>query len=449
MGYLKISLFCSLLFILIVVNVSAVPAIKYNRSSIPMLEFGNSPLIEKIEWGYTMGRADYQFPISNLDTPDISVNFVMLGRAHSKNPPSMISTTTLARNENTGEWEVVGKSTPDMIKAASSKAASSNSSGTYLAGIDEYLDPPITQRIYFKVNYSITNPDISHFSPLIFELGQWPKNVGNKRIDDIVNVPISDPTVVYGNDKALIISENSNRFNYVFRNINDSYYLYVEKPIHGPEKDKLELSLFPALITFDVRVDEVDVGNLRDSLSFKPALAFNISNKMVNQLKFTYSSKNGEVTDNINLDENGQIVFAKYVHPEGHKELYPFDSYIAKIDVYPPLLVKEEQNIEMPYGSDLVGNVRIENDEIFIELTRPLSVLIIYFGLLSFSLILIAFAIHSKDFSLLFGLGILLQVIGLGMTSNRGYANSIGSLISLIVIIVTFWIILNRNSFIN
>ncbi|WP_153020021.1 hypothetical protein [Methanoculleus horonobensis] len=449
MDYVKISLICSLLFIFIIVNVSAVPAIKYNRNSIPTLEFGNSPLIEKIEWGYTMEREDYQFPISNLDTPDISVDFVLLGRAHSKNPPSMISTTTLARNEKTGEWEVVGKSTPDMIKAASSKAASSNSSGTYLAGIDEYLDPPIAQRIYFEVNYSITNPDISHFSPLIFELGQWPKNVGNKRIDDIINVPISDPTVVYGNDKALIISETSNWFNYIFKNINGSYYLYVEKPINEPEKGKLKLSLFPALITFHVRIDEVDIGNLRDSLSFKPTLAVNISNKGVNQLKFTYPSKNSAITDNIGLDANGQIVFAKYVYPEGNKIWYPFDNYVAKIDVYPPLLVKEEQNVEMPYGSDLIGSVQIENDEIYIKLTRPPGVLIIYFGLLLISLVPMALAIYLKDFSFLFGLGVLLQVIGIYITSNRGYVNSIGSLISLIVIIVTFWIILNRNSFIN
>ncbi|MEA2033607.1 MAG: hypothetical protein U9N41_08510 [Euryarchaeota archaeon] len=189
--------------------------------------------------------------------------------------------------------------------------------------------------------------------------------------------------------------------------------------------------------------------DISTSLRIKPELNFEISDKDIDQLNFTYESDSNTITKNKKLESDGNIKFDEKVFTEGDKIWYPFDSYKAEITVEPPLLINEEKNLDMLLGSEFEGNLQIDNNKIDISIQRSVRSKIKYFIPLVVFILLFSYAIISKQSFFVF-VGLFIgQFFVWYVINNPGYFNSFGSLVSIITFIISLWIFINRNALIQ
>ena len=202
----------------------------------------------------------------------------------------------------------------------------------------------------------------------MFELGKWPKYINGKNINDSLNISIYENNlIIHGTEKVLIFYKNSNSFYYKLFQNNGNYYLSIQESQVNKNTGELIIRFRPITIETDIRIiDILPPANLYSSFRLKPELTFKSSNNDIDILDFTYKSESINKT----LQSDGTIRFDELLELEGEKIWYPFDSYCTEIIVEPPLLLKEDKNIDMPEGSDFKGKLHTEHNKIKISIKR-------------------------------------------------------------------------------
>ena len=418
--------------------------LKYNKGAYPVFEFMDAPLIYSMKGSYQINDTVISGNISNHYDSNIKLKYILFGRKYIQNPPTVTIGPAEQYNKFTGQWEVIEKT--ETLKNSEGTELHRKTELSSLSSINSYLNNPSTLT-EFPVEYEIFNNDMKYFTPFIFELGDWPKYIGGKNIDDSLDGTIyEDDLIIYGAEKVLIIVKDSKSFYYKINKNNGHYYLSIQTKIEDKQEGRLKIIFRPLRITNEIKnIDILPPTNIYTSLKLKPELIFEISNKDIDQLNFTYKSDSNIITKNKQLESDGKIKFDEIVLLEGDKIWYPFDSYKTEITVEPPLLINEEKDLDMIHGSDFEGNLLINNNKIDISIQRSVVDKIKYFIPLIGLIILFSYAIISKQ-PVFWFVGIFIgQFIGWYVTNNRGYFNSFGSFVSIIAFTISLWIFINRD----
>ena len=418
--------------------------LKYNKGAYPVFEFMDAPLIYSMKGSYQINDTVISGNISNHYDSNIKLKYILFGRKYIQNPPTVTIGPAEQYNKSTGQLEVIEKT--EILKNSGGTELHRKTELSSLSSINSYLNNPSTLT-EFPVEYEIFNNDMKYFTPFIFELGDWPKYIGGKNIDDSLDGTIyEDDLIIYGAEKVLIIVKDSKSFYYKINKNNGHYYLSIQTKIEDKQEGRLKIIFRPLRITNEIKnIDILPPTNIYTSLKLKPELIFEISNKDIDQLNFTYKSGSNIITKNKKLESDGKIKFDEIVLLEGDKIWYPFDSYKTEITVEPPLLINEEKDLDMIHGSDFEGNLLINNNKIDISIQRSVVDKIKYFIPLIGLIILFSYAIISKQ-PVFWFVGIFIgQFIGWYVTNNRGYFNSFGSFVSIIAFTISLWIFINRD----
>ncbi|MCJ7650955.1 MAG: hypothetical protein MUP85_20275 [Candidatus Lokiarchaeota archaeon] len=418
--------------------------LKYNKDGYPVFEFLDAPLIYSMKGSYQINDTILSGNISNHHDSNINLKYILFARKYILNPPTVTIGPAEQYNKSTGQWEVIDKT--ETQKNIETTDIPSKKESSSLSGINYYLNKPSTLT-EFPVEYEIFKNDVKYFTPFIFELGNWPKYIGGKNIDDSLDGTIyEDDLIIYGTEKVLIFVKDSESFYYKVNKNNGYYYLSIQTKIEDKQKGKLKIIFRPLRIRAEIKnIDTLPLTNIYSSLKIKPELNFEISSKDIDQLNFTYKSDSNTITKNKKLESDGKIRFDEPVLTEGNKIWYPLDSYNAEITVEPPLLINEEKNLDMIIESDFEGNLQINNNKIDISIQRSVMAKLKYFLPLISLILLFGIAIISKQPVFAF-VGLFIGQFSLWyFIKNPGYFNSFGSLVSIITLIISLWIFINRN----
>ena len=419
--------------------------LKYNKDEYPVFEFLDAPLIYSMKGSYQINDSIISGNISNHQDSNVKLKYVLFGRKYIRNPPTVTVGPEQHYNKSTGEWEAIEKTeTPKNSEGTDLNRKPELSS---LSSIYSYLNKPSTLT-EFPVEYEIFNADVNYFTPFIFELGDWPKYIGGENIDDSLDNPIyKNDLIIYGAEKVLIFVKDSESFYYKIDQNDGHYYLSIQKKIEDKQKDRLKIIFRPLEVRNEIKnIDILPLAILSSSLRIKPELNFEISDKDIDQLNFTYKSDSNTITKNKQLESDGKIKFDEIVLTEGNTIWYPLDSYKTEITVEPPLLINEEKNLDMILGDGFEGNLQINNNKIDIFIQRSSVTKIIYFLLLIGFIILFVYAIISKQ-PVFWFVGLFIgQFVVWYFSNNLRYINSFGSFISIIIFIISLWIFFNRDA---
>ena len=422
--------------------------LKYNKGAYPVFEFMDAPLIYSMKGSYQINDTVISGNISNHYDSNIKLKYILFGRKYIQNPPTVTIGPAEQYNKFTGQWEVIEKT--ETLKNSEGTELHRKTELSSLSSINSYLNNPSTLT-EFPVEYEIFNNDMKYFTPFIFELGDWPKYIGGKNIDDSLDGTIyEDDLIIYGAEKVLICVKDSESFYYKVNKNNGHYYLSIQTKIENKQKGKLKIIFRPLRIRTEIKnIDTSPLTNIYSSLKIKPELNFEISDKDIDQLNFTYESNSNTITKNKKLESDGKIKFDEPVLTEGNKIWYPFDSYKTEITVEPPLLINEEKNLDMILGSEFEGKLQIDNNKIDISIQRSVRSKIQYLLPLIGLIILFSCAIVSKQPVFAF-VGLFIGQFSLWyVIRHPGYFNSFGSVISIILLIISVWIFFNRNALIK
>ncbi len=418
--------------------------LKYNKGAYPVFEFLDAPLIYSMKGSYQINDTVISGNISNHYDSNIKLKYILFGRKYIQNPPTVTIGPAEQYNKFTGQWEVIEKT--ETLKNSEGTELHRKTELSSLSSINSYLNNPSTLT-EFPVEYEIFNNDMKYFTPFIFELGDWPKYIGGKNIDDSLDGTIyEDDLIIYGAEKVLIFVKDSKSFYYKVNKNNSHYYLSIQTKIEDKQEGRLKIVFRPLRIRTEIKnIDTSPLTNIYSSLRIKPELNFEISDKDIDQLNFTYESDSNTITKNKKLESDGKIKFDEPVLTEGNKIWYPFDSYKTEITVEPPLLINEEKNLDMILGSEFEGKLQIDNNKIDISIQRSVRSKIQYLLPLIFLIILFSCAIIFKQPVFTF-VGLFIGQFSLWyVIRHPGYFNSFGSLISIILLIISLWIFINRN----
>lgn len=273
-------------------------------------------------------------------------------------------------------------------------------------------------------------------------MGTWPKFINDTDIDRILDSTINQDVIIYGDNHILIVRKDSKEFNYKINKNNENYLLSIGREIERPVVGTLNVYLRPVVSNFRVEIEEVNWGSFNEPLSFRPKLVLNVSDKNITTFKFTYQSANGYIPIDLDLNRYGEIEFVKTIYPKGKEILYPFDSYTSQINVYPPLLNRDVIAIGMPYGSQFIGELKTDNNKFTMTLKRDPISIITYFGLLLIPLIPLLIGIYYNQTSIFTITSVIIAVVLFFVNKNLRYVNSIGSILSIIILLVLIWIFL-------
>ena len=244
----------------------------------------------------------------------------------------------------------------------------------------------------------------------------------------------------------MIFVKDSESFYYKVNKNNGHYYLSIQTKIEDKQKGRLKIIFRPLRIRAEIQnIDISPLTNIYSSHKIEPKLNFEISDKDIDQLNFTYESDFDTTTETKKVESDGKIKFDGAVLPKGNKIWYPFDTYNAEITVEPPLLMNEEKNLDPLLGNDFEGNLQINSNKINIFIQRSVKTKLKYFlRLIGFILIFsIAIIFKQPDFTFI---GLLISLLlPWYFINNMGYFNSFGSLSSIITLIISLWIFINRN----
>lgn len=420
--------------------------LKCNKGTSPVFEFMNAPLIYSIKSSYQINDTLLSRNISNHHDSNIILKYIFFSRKYVETPPTWAPDGPVEQyNISTGQWEVADKTESqkniDMVDVQSKKEISS------LSGINSYLNTPSTLT-EFPVEYEVFNDDVKYLTPFIFELGDWPKYIGGKNIDESLGDTIyEDDLIIYGTEKVLIFVKDSESFYYKVNKNNGHYYLSIQTKIEDKQKGRLKIIFRPLRIRSEIKnIDLSPLTNIYSSYKIEPKLNFEISDKNIDQLNFTYESDFDTTTKTKQVESDGMIKFDDAVITKGNKIWYPFDTYNAEITVEPPLLIYEEKNLDMLLGNDFEGKLQIDNNKIDIFIQRNVKSKIEYLLPLIALIILFGCAIISKQPVFTY-IGLFIGQFSLWyVIKHPGYLNSFGSLISIITLIISLWIFINRNA---
>ena len=155
--------------------------LKYNKDESPVFEFLDTPLIYSMKGSYQINDSIIIGNISNHQDSNIKLKYILFGRKYIRDPPTVTFGPEEQYNESTGQWEVTNKT--EIQKSIGTVDVPSKNELSSLSGINSYLNKPSTLT-EFPVDYEILNSNVKYFTPFIFELGDWPKYIGGKNIDD-------------------------------------------------------------------------------------------------------------------------------------------------------------------------------------------------------------------------------------------------------------------------
>ena len=426
--------------------------ITYNENKKPTFEYKNSPLIETMQGYYLSNNSTIggkinlsKYPKLTLVSPingrfwyadsNVSLNYEMM--AGIVGIPIKVG-PELSFNKSTGQIDAAEPENDEWTTSYGAEELSSQNS---------YLNK-VSWLVSFTLHYEILNDDVNYITPFVFELGKWPKYIYGKNINDSLNISIYENNlIIHGTDKVLIFYKNSNLFYYKLFQNNGNYYVSIQESQVNKNKGELLITVRPIIIETDIRIiDILPPANLYSSLRLKPELTFKSSNNVIDNLDFTYKSESITITKNKKLQSDGTIRFDELLELEGDKIWYPFDSYYTEIIVEPPLLLKEDKNIDMPEGSDFNGKLQKEHNKITIYVERSFISIINYIFPLIGIIVLFILGLKFKQSHLWF---VDLSIGGFFIwyiSNNSEHIISIGSFISIFLLIISIIIIKKRSS---
>lgn len=418
-----------LILLLFMVPALADEDLRYNKNSCPVFEFLDSPLIYTMRGSYQINNTTISGNISNYRDSNIKLDYLLKGRKVAPGIKIKFGPTE-HYNESTKQVEVIPYTGSDEWTELHFE--------TELSSINSYLNKPSIQAD-FSVNYDIFNSEVEYLTPFIFELGEWPQYIGGKNIENLLDNPVKeDFLLIYGTEKVLIFYKDSKSFYYKITRKDNQYFLEIEKKVDEVSNGSLNIFFRPFRIKHQIKnLDILPPANIYSSLRLRPELVFEISNKDINQLNFSYLIDSNKTTKNKELESDGTIKFDELVDLDGNKIMYPFDSYIAKINVEPPLLISEVKEIDMPAGCEFEGKLKIAQNNIEISIERSTKERFKYIiSLISFIIILVLSIIYNKPFlwyiEFFIGAYFVWYVV-----SNIGYLISFGSITSLVVLVIS------------
>jgi hypothetical protein len=400
----------------------------YNKNSTPVFTLKGESLIFSMKGSYDLQNTTLSGDISDFQDENIKLDYLLFG--HNVVPGVFI-----------GPFCTVNQITNQIDPDCASREANASEwhelrYETEMEGLDSYLNSPSLQQD-FSVNYEILNQNVTKISPFIFNLGTWPTNVNEKSIDELLNKKTqANRLIIYGSDKALILSKDDTDFIYLFTKEKENYVLSIENVNPNIGKKRLSLFFRPVSVQYEINISDLFPKDMRESKSFKPQFKINISNKNIQQLNFTYNEK----TTPHKIATDGYITFDDWVEPIGDVHWYPIDSYKSEILVYPPLLINDTKNLDMPLNSGFNGEMEIQNNKITILLFRSQPIIWYQFAVIFFSslILILSLLLKPKEFlhmtiAFIVFLATNTYII---ITFFLNHLFSVGSVISFIVVIL-------------
>jgi hypothetical protein len=456
--------------------------LSFNKDGNPVFTLRNESLINSFNASYFLGNKIIERPFSQLSDEKLFLAYIIVGKKY------------LGNKVNTG-----GSCLPTIFAYEDDYAApsicmdvwtASPNSGviipetliyysTTIPEIDEYMNSP-SYETEILVNYSIKDPKITRVAPITLNLGKWPVSVNEEKITDVFNKPIKNDTIlIFGSNTSMILNKgdtnivglslvagsenytgstrlisiprNNPDFSYLFYEYRDNYFLRIERTTQIQE-GILSLTFRPIKIVFAINIEDPIVENTLnfldkspDRLKFKPNLQINISNSNIRQLNFKFLSNGNTKISNISLDQNGTYSFSQYLDANGNSFFYPFDHYTSNIEVNPPLLISNQEEIPTQSNSGFNAIIKINYKTISFDLSRSIESLIGFFcGLLLILIGIIALFIKPGKNSVLFLsiFGVIVSIISLFNTNGFNRIFSIGTIIiisSILIIIVIYY----------
>lgn len=478
-----------IIFLIIILFVSSIIGfveghqnLSYHKYGYPVFTIGNEPLIYSYNTSYSLGNTKYERPFYSSSDDNLLLAYSITGKKY------------LGRQVRLGnscvplQFYDVQVNAPYSICVSTEQIAPNGTTlipevmvyySTTIPEIDEYVNNPSFEG-EILVHYNITNPKISEVSPIILNLGKLPIRVNDERIEDVLNKPISNDTIlVFGSNTSMILNKGDSNmaavsttagsvnylgsmqllsvprinpnFSYIFYKDNGNYFVKIQRMTQIQEGT---LALTFRLIQIDYAIKIVDpiientlnfLDIAPERLRFKPNLQINISNNEIHQLNFKFLKDGNMKSQNITLDQNGNYLFNEYIDAYGNSFSYPFDYYTSKITVSPPLLVSDRKDISTQSNSGFNADIEINYNDIIFKLSRSLeSVIAFLIGLITVSIgLMYLFFKPETDIRIIFLsiVGVIISIISLLTLNGLNHIISIGSIlifISLVFIVVIY-----------
>jgi hypothetical protein len=470
------------IFLIIILFVSSIIGIveghqnlSYHKYGYPVFTIGNEPLIYSYNTSYSLGNTKYERPFYSSSDDNLFLAYSISGKKY------------LGRQVRLGDSCIplqfydVQVNAPYSICVSTEQIAPNGTTlipevmvyySTTIPEIDEYVNNPSFEG-EILVHYNITNPKISEVSPIILNLGKLPIRVNDERIEDVLNKPISNDTIlIIGSNTSMILNKgNSNLagistisgsvnytgpkqllsvprtnpdFSYIFYKNNGDYFVKIQR-ITQIQEGILSLTFRLIQIDYSIKIVDPIIENTLnfldiapERLRFKPNLQINISNNEIHQLNFSFVNDGNPKYRNITL-QNGTYIFNEYVDANGNSFLYPFDHYISKITVNPPLLITDRKDIPTQSNSGFNADIEIDYNDITFTLSRSLeSIIFFLIGIITVIISFFGLFIKSeKDVRILLlsFVGVLISISSLLTTNGFNHIISLGSILILISII--------------
>lgn len=455
----QISFFICFLFIISFIGiVDGHQNLSFHKYGYPEFTIGNTPLIYSYSTSYSLDNTKYERPYYSSSDKNLFLAYSITGKKY------------LGRQVRVGDTCVplqfaeIQVNAPYSICMSTEMRAPNGTTiipevmvlySTTIPEIDEYVNNPSFEG-EIAVHYNVTNPKISEVSPIILNLGNIPIRVNDEKIEDILNKPIFNDTIlVFGSNTSLIfnkgdstkagistisgsvnytepkkllsVSRTNPDFSYIFYRDNDDYYVKIQRMTHIQE-GTLALTFRLIQIDYSINIEDPTVDNTYNfldnapkRLSFKPNLQINISNNEIHQLNVTFLKNGSTEKKSIPLDQNGTYYFNDLMEAYGEPWLFPFDSYTSRIVVSPPLLISNHRDILTPENSGFNADIEIDYKNIFFNFSRP---------------------VESK---IGFLASVILVIIGIIYLRLKPESDNILKVISIIAVIVSIFTFLNSN----
>ncbi|MBT8507055.1 hypothetical protein AZH53_01250 [Methanomicrobiaceae archaeon CYW5] len=423
----------------LIASASSNPNLIYNKNEKPVFQYDDIPIIVSQQGSYQIGENTYGGDILNHTDENIEFEYLLYGiTVTDENTTFSIGTP----ERNDGNFPDLSEEKTTISNFDQDKIQNTSSINTYKTrtdGINSFLTQKIGKQANFKVKYKIKNENINHVSPFIFELGKWPIFVGENKIEDTLDLIISENFLyIYGEGIAVVFNKNTDEFYYIFREINESYYLIIQRKTIGKEEKSLEIYFRPVFVKADIKIDDIYPGKISENLKVLPEITVSLNETQISKIQFKYYSADEQINSTKDISANSKIDFKEWIIPKSNGFYYPFESYSTEIEVYPPLLIPEEKAIETPYKSELDGTAKISSDKIEIILKRTNKEIFSYFGwLLLIFFLPLFFAYFCNEYTKIFFLISIFSFVYFFFKENLSHFLSIGSMISLTLLITS------------
>lgn len=426
--------FIAVIFFLPLVDANS--QLQYKKFTTPTFIFNDEPLFYSLNATYTIDNHSYETYLSDFPDSNLFLAPTIVGKKFyydTKRSSKLSCDNIIFIETNFGSPYSICVEPSANYGGVDIPLEIINYYPTAVEGADQYFNNASIEGNVL-IHYQILNSNITKFSPIVLNLGKWPVKVDNKKIDDVLNEPIYNQTLIfYGKNKALIVNTRNNTGEGVvvippgvskqidygfFKNLSntlDFYYIIYERQgnyflktenITPNLNSSYGFYFRPITINYAMKIEEPIIDATYDPkddnqkfIKFKPNLNIEITNNEIPQLKFCYVERDLPKEKEIPLNTDGKYLFNDYVYAQGDPFKYPLDNYRINFSVYPPLLIQNEKEIEMPSNSPYEGTISIDSDTISIDLNRSkqtLYIIIISLILAILSLFLSIYPLISK-----------------------------------------------------